>query len=374
MTKIFMLLCLLFLASVGFVNGSIKKEKNYDDIKLFELKKGDLTLKVTNWGATLVSLILPDKNGKLGDIVLGYDTPTAYTNDTSYFGATVGRVANRIGGAQFTLNGIHYKLIANEGNNTLHGGPRGFSDVLWKVKKYVREGDQPQIKFSYHSFDGEEGFPGDLKVTVSYILEKNSLTILMQAKALNKPTPVNLVNHAYWNLGNHNSGNILDEVVQIFGSKNTVFDDNLIPTGKISSVKGTPNDFLKPQIVGTRINQLPKTNGYNVNYVLNKGKLGNKEELKVAAIVFDKKSGRVMKLSTNAPGLQFYTANFVKNDKGKGGFVYQPRSALCLESQAFPDSVNHPNFPSTIVTKEKPYKHVMLLKFSTKVPDAFSQF
>ncbi|KAK2365814.1 galactose mutarotase [Trifolium repens] len=295
-------------------------------------------------------------------------------NDTSYFGATVGRVANRIGGAQFTLNGIHYKLIPNEGNNTLHGGPRGFSDVLWKVKKYVREGDQPLIKFSYHSFDGEEGFPGDLKVTVSYILGKNSLTILMQAKALNKPTPVNLVNHAYWNLGNHNSGNILDEVVQIFGSKNTVFDDNLIPTGKISSVKGTPNDFLKPQIVGTRINQLPKTNGYNVNYVLNKGKLGNKEELKVAAIVFDKKSGRVMKLSTNAPGLQFYTANFVKNDKGKGGFVYQPRSALCLESQAFPDSVNHPNFPSTIVTKEKPYKHVMLLKFSTKVPHAFSQF
>ncbi|GAU47550.1 hypothetical protein TSUD_284180 [Trifolium subterraneum] len=248
MSKIFMLLSLIFLVASGFVNGSIKKENNHiDDIKLFELKKGDLTLKVTNWGATLVSLILPDKNG----------------------------------------------------------------------------------------------FPGDLKVTVSYILGKNSLTILMQAKALNKPTPVNLVNHAYWNLGNHNSGNILHEVVQIFGSKNTIFDDNLIPTGKISSIKGTPNDFLKPQIVGTRINQLPKTNGYNVNYVLNKGKSGNKEELKVAAIVFDKKSGRVMKLSTNAPGLQFYTANFVKNDKGKGGFVYQPRSALCLESQAFPDSSVH---------------------------------
>jgi aldose 1-epimerase len=196
----------------------------------------------------------------------------------------------------------------------------------------------------------------------------------MQAKALNKPTPVNLVNHAYWNLGNHNSGNILDEVVQIFGSKITPIDNHLIPTGKFSPVKGTPYDFLKPQIVGTRINQLPKTNGYDINYVLNKGKLGNKEELKVAAIVFDKKSGRVMKLSTNAPGLQFYTANFVKNDKGKGGFVYQPRSALCLESQAFPDSVNHPNFPSTIVSKENPYKHVIFLKFSTKVPHAFSQF
>ncbi|CAI8594336.1 unnamed protein product [Vicia faba] len=372
MIKIFMLLCLLFLVSSGFVNGSIKKEKDHG-IKLFVLKKGDLTLKVTNWGATLVSLILPDKNGKLGDIVLGYDNLKTYTNDTSYFGATVGRVANRIGGAQFTLNGTLYKLIANEGNNTLHGGTRGFSDVLWKVEKYVKEGDRPLVIFSYHSFDGEEGFPGDLKVTVSYILGKDSLTIIMKAKALDKPTPVNLVNHAYWNLGNHNSGNTLDEVVQIFGTKITLIDNNLIPTGKFSSVKGTPYDFLKPEIVGKRINQLPKTNGYDINYVLNKGKDKN-EALKVAAIVMDKKSGRVMKLSTNAPGLQFYSANFVKNEKGKCGFVYQPRSALCLESQAFPDSVNHPNFPSTIVTKEKPYKHVMLLKFSTKVPRAFSQF
>ncbi|OIV90279.1 hypothetical protein TanjilG_08316 [Lupinus angustifolius] len=365
MTNIFVLLCLFFLASSGFVNGSIKK----DPIRIFELKNGDLSLKVTNWGATLVSLVLPDKNGKLGDIVLGYESLKDYINDTTYFGATVGRVANRIGGAQFTLNGTHYKLIANEGNNTLHGGPKGFTHALWKVVRYQREGDRPRITFSYHSFDGEEGFPGDLLVTVSYILGKNSLNIIMKAKAINKPTPVNLINHAYWNLGNHNSGNILDEVVQIFGSKTTLVDDHLIPTGKFASVKGTPYDFLKPQIVGTRINQLPKTNGYDTNYVLDGA---NGEEIKVAAIVHDKKSGRVMKISTNAHGLQFYTANFVKNEKGKDGFVYQPRSALCLETQAFPDSVNHPNFPSTIVTPEKPYKHVMFIKFSTKDSYAIS--
>nr|AFK41318.1 unknown [Lotus japonicus] len=369
-TKIFVLLCLLFLAASGFVNGSAKKEK--DHVRLFELKKGDLSLKVSNWGATLVSLVLPDKHGKLGDVVLGYDSLKQYTNDSTYFGTTAGRVANRIGGAQFTLNGIHYKLIANEGNNTLHGGPRGFSDVLWKVERYVKEGDKPRITFSYHSFDGEEGFPGDLLVTVSYILgSKNSLSIIMKAKALNKPTPVNLINHAYWNLGNHNSGNILGEVVQIFGSRITVLDSHLIPTGEIASVKGTPYDFLKPQVVGARINQLPKTNGYDINYVLDGGK--SKGLIKLAAIVMDKKSGRVMKLFTNAPGLQFYTANKVKNEKGKGGFVYQPRAGLCLESQVFPDSVNHPNFPSSIVTPEKPYKHVMLLKFSTKAPYAFSQ-
>ncbi|KAJ1399729.1 Glycoside hydrolase-type carbohydrate-binding [Sesbania bispinosa] len=369
-SKISVLLCLFLLAASGLVNGSVlKKEKEKDHIRLFELKKGDLSLKVTNWGATLVSLVLPDKNGKLGDIVLGYDSLKEYTNDSTYFGATVGRVANRIGGAQFTLNGIHYKLIANEGNNTLHGGPRGFSDVLWKVERYIKEGDMPRITFSYHSFDGEEGFPGDLQVTVSYILGKNSLGIIMKAKALNKPTPVNLINHVYWNLGDHNSGDILDEVVQIFGSQITLLDSQLIPTGKIASVKGTPYDFLKPHIVGSRMNQL--TNGYDINYVLD----GEKDrEFKLGAIVMDRKSGRVLKLTTNAPGLQFYTANSVKNEKGKDGFVYQPYAGLCFESQGFPDSVNHPNFPSTIVNPEKPYEHVMLFEFSTKAPNAFSQY
>jgi len=210
------------------------------------------------------------------------------------------------------------------------------------------------------------GFPGDLLVTVSYILTgKNQLVILMKGKTLNKPTPVNLANHAYWNLGGHNSGNILNEVVQIFGSKITPVDSKLIPTGKFASVKGTAYDFLKPQTVGSRINQLAETKGYDINYVLD-GEKGQK--IKLAAIVQDKKSGRVLELFTNAPGLQFYTGNYVKDLKGKGGYVYQSHSGLCLESQAFPDSVNQPNFPSTIVTPEKPYKHYMLFKFSTKNP------
>ncbi|KAL1360798.1 hypothetical protein HN51_006182 [Arachis hypogaea] len=358
MTKIsVLLLCLFFFSASGLVNGSSKHQK----IGVFELKKGDLSLKVTNWGATILSLTLPDKNGKLGDVILGYKSIKDYTNGTTYFGATVGRVANRIGGAQFTLNGVHYKLVANEGNNTLHGGTRGFSDVLWKVESYKRDAKNPSITFSYYSFDGEEGFPGDLIVTVSYILSrKNHLAIVMKAKALNKATPVNLANHAYWNLGGQNSGNILDEVVQIFGSKITVVDSKLIPTGKFASVKGTPYDFLKPQVVGSRINKLASTKGYDINYVLD-----SEKKIKLAAIVKDHKSGRVLELYTNAPGLQFYTGNYLSNLKGKGGYVYQSHAGLCLESQAFPDSVNHPNFPSTIVTPQKPYKHFMLFKFST---------
>lgn len=360
MTKIFVLLLCLLIVAFGFVNGYDEKEK----LGIFELKKGGLSLKVTNWGASIVSLVLPDKNGKLADIVLGYDSIKEYTNDSTYFGATVGRVANRIGEAQFNLNGKHYKLVANEGNNTLHGGSRGFSDVIWKVKRYQKEGPSPSVTFTYHSFDGEEGFPGDLLATVSYILTgKNQLVIIMKAKALNKPTPVNLANHAYWNIGGQNSGNILNEVIQIFGSKTTIVDDKLIPTGKFASVKGTAYDFLKPQIIGSRISQLAQHKGYDINYVLD-GEKGKK--IKLAAKVHDKKSGRILELYTNAPGLQFYTGNYIKDVKGKNGYVYKAHAGLCLESQAFPDAVNHPNFPSTIVTPEKPYKHYMLFKFSTK--------
>ncbi|XP_028806449.1 aldose 1-epimerase-like [Neltuma alba] len=362
MDKSFLVLCFLLLADSGFVFGYDKKQ----NVGVFELKKGDISLKVSNWGASIISLVLPDKNGKLGDVVLGYDSIKDYFNDSTYFGATVGRVANRIGGAQFTLNGLHYKLVANEGNNTLHGGSRGFSDVAWKVRSYQKEGHHPHIVFTYRSSNGEQGFPGDLVATVGYhLVGKNELAIIMKAKALNKPTPVNLANHAYWNLGGHNSGNILSEVVQIFGSKITPVNSQLIPTGKFQSVRGTPYDFLKPRTVGSRIKQLPKTKGYDMNYVLD-GEYGKK--LKLAAIVQDHESGRVMELSTNAPGLQFYTGNYVKDVKGKGGYVYEPHAALCLETQAFPDSVNHPNFPSTIVTPQKPYRHYMLFRFSTKPP------
>ncbi|KAF2316250.1 hypothetical protein GH714_041591 [Hevea brasiliensis] len=196
-------------------------------------------MKLTNYGAHIISLFLPDKNGKLEDVLLGYDSAEEYKNDTSYFGATVGRVANRIAGAQFTLNGTHYKLVPNEGKNMLHGGPKGFSKVVWKVKKYKPESNAPFIIFTYHSPDGEEGFPGNLHVAVGYTLIGDKLSITMKAKALNKATPVNLAQHAYWNLGGQNSGDILSEEIQIFASQYTPVDSQLIPTGKIESVKGT---------------------------------------------------------------------------------------------------------------------------------------
>ncbi|GMP30514.1 hypothetical protein CsSME_00005149 [Camellia sinensis var. sinensis] len=355
--KISVLFSFTIIAVWVFANCSESKL----DVGIYELKRGDFSLKLTNWGATIVSLVLPDKHGKLADVVLGYDSIKDYMNDTTYFGATVGRVANRIGGAQFTLNGTHYKLVANEGKNMLHGGSIGFSDVVWKVKNYHDEGHSPYITFSYHSFDGEEGFPGNLLVTVTYALVEQGMSVTMEGKALNKATPVNLAQHAYWNLGGHNSGDILSNEIQIFGSHITPVDKGLIPTGKIASVKGTPYDLLEPTTIASKINKLP--NGYDINYVLDRG---DSKRLKKAAMVHNKKSGRVMELFTNQPGMQFYTGNFIKDVKGKGGFVYQDHAGLCLETQGFPDSVNHPNFPSQIIFPGKKYNHRMLFKFSTK--------
>ncbi|KAE8661321.1 PYRUVATE DEHYDROGENASE E1 BETA family protein [Hibiscus syriacus] len=356
MAKIsFLLFSLFIIVASAIINGSEAKEK----VGIYELKKGDLSVKFTNWGATIVSVIFPDKYGKLGDIVLGYDSVKEYMNDTSYIGSIVGRVANRIAGAQFTLNGVHYKLVPNEGKNMLHGGPVGFSDVVWKVKKYKKDGYAPSIVFANHSFDGEEGFPGALEVTVAYTLHPgNRLSVKMKAKALNKATPVNLVQHTYWNLGNHNSGDILSEQLQLFASHYTPVDSQLIPTGEIATVKGTPYDFLKPHTVGSRIDKLTK--GYDINYVID----GAPGKLKKTAIVKDDKTGRVMELFTNQPGVQFYSAKFLKDVKGKGGYVYQPFGAFCLDTRAFPDSVNNPNFPSTIIYPGKDYKHVMEFKFS----------
>nr|XP_043614894.1 galactose mutarotase-like [Erigeron canadensis] len=352
---------IIIISTFVFLWGGVSASK-HEDIGIYELNNGHFSIKLTNWGATIISVFLPDKNGKFGDVVLGYESVDAYKNDTTYFGGIVGRVANRIGGAQFTLNGTLYKLDANEKTNMLHGGHRGFSDVVWKVTEYTKDGESPRITFTYHSFDGEEGFPGDLKVMVTYsLVGKYKLGVKMEAKAQNKATPVNLAQHTYWNLGGHKSGDILSEKIQIFGSKITPTNDQLIPTGKIVSVKGTPYDLLKPYVIKSKINGLP--HGYDINYVLD-GEKGKK--MKVAAIVWDEKSGRSMKLTTDAPGVQFYTGNYIENVKGKDGCVYEAHAGLCLETQGFPDSVNHPNFPSQIVNPGQIYKHRMLFSFSIK--------
>lgn len=361
MSKVYVFFCFFVLALGVSANGS----RNHG-LGIYEIKKGDFSLKVTNYGARIVSVVVPDKNGKLADVVLGYDTAKEYKNDTSSFGAIVGRVANRIAGAKFTLNGVVYKLSANEGNNTLHGGKIGFSKVVWKVKKHVKYGRSPYITLTYLSSDGEQGFPGAVLVSVTYALVKPyNLVVIMRAKPLNKPTPINLAQHAYWNLGGHNSGNILSDELQIFASRITPVDEHLIPTGKYASVKKTPYDFLAPHVIKGPIKELPNgSKGFDINYVVDGPKNGLK--MKPVAVVYNKKSGRVMKLFANAPGVQLYTGNFINNVTGKGGFVYQSHAALCLETQGFPDSVNHPNFPSQIVNPGQIYDHRMLFVFTTK--------
>nr|GMD63264.1 aldose 1-epimerase-like [Ipomoea batatas] len=301
------------------------------DNKFYVIKKGDFSVKLTNYGARVASLILPDKNGKLTDIVLGYDTVMEYEQDDEpNFGAIVGRVANRIGGAQFTLNGIRYKLNANDGNNTLHG------------------------------------FPGDVIAYVTYTIKENpyKLIVKMNAKALNKPTPVNLAQHNYWNLGGHDSGDILSEKLQIFASHITPVDSNLIPTGQILPINNTAFDFLQPRQVGTQLAKLPKgSGGFDINYAVDGYDDVGARKKKTVAEVYDERTGIGMEIKATAPGVQFYTANHLQDMKGKGGAVYQSHAALCLETQGFPDAVNHPNFPSTIVTPQRPYNHTLHITF-----------
>ncbi|GAB4831634.1 hypothetical protein Ancab_005645 [Ancistrocladus abbreviatus] len=338
-----------------------------EEVGIYELKTEKMHAKFTNWGATIISLYLPDRNGKMEDVVLGFDSIEDYKNDTAYFGATVGRVANRIGGAQFTLDGVQYKIVPNDGKNTLHGGPRGYGDVIWTVKKHRDYGKDPYITFAYDSFDGEEGFPGKLSVKTTFRLhtKHNSMAVKMTARAGKKATPVNLAQHAYWNLGGHNSGDILSHKIQILGSNITPVDNELIPTGEIKSVKGTPFDFLEPRAIGSQINQLPKA--YDINYALDvdKSKDTKKHTLNKVVVLEDPKSGRKMELSTNQPGLQFYTSGMLKDVKGKRGVIYNKYAALCLETQGYPDSVNHKNFPSQILNPKEKYEHIMEFKFST---------
>ncbi|XP_066338572.1 uncharacterized protein [Miscanthus floridulus] len=335
-------------------------------VGVYELKnkKGDFSIKVTNWGATLMSVIVPDSKGNLADVILGYDTIAEYVNGSSYFGALVGRVANRVAKGRFVLDGKAYRLYINDGKNALHGGHRGFSKVIWTVKEYVPDCDSPYITFYYHSFDGEQGFPGDLDVYVTYQLSSPyDLALHMNATALNKATPVNLVNHAYWNLGGHGSGDVLGHLIQVFASLYTPVDKSMIPTGQIAGVAGTPYDLRWLTPVGARINLV--SGGGAVGYDLNYAVAVHGQGFTQVAFVRDPASGRAFELWANQPGVQLYTSNWLKDEKGKGGKVYQKYGALCLETQAFPDAVNHPNFPSEIVRPGGVYRHDMLFKFSS---------
>jgi aldose 1-epimerase len=324
-----------------------------------------MKVQITNYGAIVTSLTAPDKNGKMGDIVMGYDNLQDYVKNSPYFGAIVGRYGNRIGKGKFTIDGKEYSVTVNDGVNSLHGGKKGFDKVVWQSEK-VEKPDGVGVKLTYVSKDGEEGYPGNLKATVTYLLTNNDELRIDYEATTDKPTPVNLTHHGYWNL-NGFQRDILGEELMINADKYTPVDSGLIPTGKLASVEGTPFDFRKLTPIGARINddneQLKFGKGYDHNWVLNK----KDEEMSVAAELYDPMTGRVMTVLTTEPGIQFYSGNFLDGTiTGKGGVVYKHRYALCLETQHYPDSPNKPNFPSTILRPGEDYRTQTVYKFSVR--------
>ena len=331
---------------------------------LFTMKnKNGLICQITNYGAIIVALFIPDRDGNLADIVQGYETINEYINGNDpYMGAVCGRCANRIAGGKFKLHGQEYNLAVNNGPNHLHGGITGFSRVVWDVIG----SDDSSLHLFYHSADSEEGYPGSLRVSVIYTLTDNNELKLDFSASSDKLTVVNLASHSYFNLSGEGSGSIYDHDLAINGSFYTPTDETNIPTGEILNVKGTPMDFTSAKKIGAFIDmddiQLKYGAGYDHNWVLNHatGTSG------LAATVYDPASGRIMEVYTTQPGLQFYSANWINNEKGKGGKKYQRRWAFCLETQHFPDAVNKPHFPSTILAPGDVYRHSVIHKFSIR--------
>ncbi len=348
----------------GITMKTIGKTADGKEVQEFTLtNEHGIKARLINYGAILTELEVPDKEGKLADVVLGFDDLKDYLAAHPYFGATIGRVGNRIARGKFSLEGKEYKLATNNGPNSLHGGTKGFDKVLWKADT-AQVGGQSSVIFTYRSPDGEEGYPGNLDVTVSYTLTSNNELRIDYSAKTDKATPVNLTHHSYFNLAGHNSGDILGHELMIAADRYTPVDDSLIPTGKIEPVKGTPLDFTTPTLIGKRIGELKgEPGGYDHNYVLNR----KGHALELVARVRDPKSGRVMEVLTTEPGLQFYSGNFLNGtNKGKGGAVYKKHQALCLEAQHFPDSVNQPSFPSIILKPDQTYKQTTIYRFRTR--------
>lgn len=323
------------------------------------LNANGMEVKLINYGAIVASVKVPDRQGRLADVTLGYDTLEGWLKDPAYCGATIGRYANRIAKGTFTLDGQTYKLATNSGENHIHGGPKGFHKVLWNAQP-IQTPTAAGVRFTYLSKDGEEGYPGNLSATVTYTLTNNNELKIEFTATTDKPTIVNLAHHSYWNLAGHDSGDVLGHILTIFADQYTPVDKGLIPTGELKAVQGTPYDFNVPTPIGKRITEVE--GGYDVNYVLRNppGRVG------IAARVYEPKSGRVMEIYTDQPGLQFYSGNFLGNLVGKGGVAYPKHGGFCLETQRFPDSPNKPNFPSPVLRPGETYKHVMIHRFSAK--------
>jgi aldose 1-epimerase len=334
------------------------------DIYTLRNSKG-MEARILTYGGIVQTLRVPDKEGNVGDVVLGYDDLGGYLTNSPFFGALIGRYGNRIAKGKFTLDGHEYTLPINNAPNCLHGGEKGFFAQVWKVTRADVGPDGPRLELSYLSQDGEEGFPGNLQVEATYtVTDDNALRVEFKATT-DKDTVCNLTHHSYFNL--NGSGDVLGYLVYINADKFTPVDDTLIPTGELRPVAGTPFDFLTPTAIGARIGgddqQLKYANGYDDNWVLNHppGELG------LAARVEDPASGRVLTVYTTAPGIQFYTGNFLNGTiKGKTGQVYQFRTGFCLEPQVFPDAPNHPDFPSAELKPGETYQNAIVYKFSTK--------
>ena len=326
---------------------------------LYTLRNANgLLAKITNYGTIVTELHVPARNGTIGDVVLGFDNLAQYLKGHPYFGCTVGRVANRIAQGRFTLEGKTYSLAVNNGPNHLHGGLKGFDKVLWTAEPQK----DASVRFTYASRDGEESYPGAVAVAVTMTLtDANELRIDYSATT-DKPTPVNLTNHSYFNLAG--TGDILGHELQLAADRYTVSDATLIPTGEIKPVKGTPLDFTAARPIGSRFSELKGDPvGYDDNYVLN----GGGKSLAFAARVSEPKTGRVMEVHTTQPGVQLYTGNFLDGSlKGKRGVVYARHTGFCLETQHYPDSVNHPDFPSVILRPGQTYRQATVFRFSAK--------
>lgn len=325
--------------------------------------KNGISAKITNYGGIVMSLNVPDKSGQFSDIVLGFETAEEYLKPHPYFGALIGRYGNRIAKGKFTLERKEYILAQNDGPNSLHGGLKGFDKVIWDAKP-LDTPDEPALELTYLSEDGEEGYPGNLLIKVIYTLTNDNELRIDYTATSDETTVINLTNHSYFNLAGAGYGPILDHEVLLNAAHFTPIDETLIPTGEIRPVAGTPFDFTEPTKIGLHINgddeQLKFGLGYDHNWVLN----SSDSSLALAARVFEPGSGRVMEVWTTEPGIQFYSGNFLDGSNiGKGGKVYQHRYGFCLETQHFPDSPNHPNFPSTVLKASQTYTSTTVYKF-----------
>lgn len=331
----------------------------------YKISNGQMTALFTSYGARIVGLWIADQNGVATDVVVGFKNIDGYLNSTEgYFGATIGRYGNRISEGKFTLDGVEYQITLNNGTNALHGGKKGFQDVVWDVE----QPDSKTLIFSYLSKDGEEGFPGNLSTKVTYSITDDNELRMEYAATTDKKTPVNLTNHAFFNLNGEGSGDILNHSVQIFADKFNPVDSALIPTGQLQSISNTPFDFNSAKTIGERINadneQLKFGKGYDHNFILN-GKIAN--GMRHAATVKGDKSGIKMDIFTQEPGMQFYSGNFMQGKNTfKNGSTDEFRTSFAMETQHFPDSPNQPSFPSTVLSPGEKYHTISIYKFSTE--------